>query len=123
MRKRCGNRLPEFKSEEKELLHHSSDFFGLNHYSTDYVCAKFSSAFEDEEKCDNYFEDQDTDQFKDLSWEKTDMGWTIVPWGLRRICEYIHSTYQPSGGILITENGCAVAEETREEARNDMARW
>eukprot|EP00803_Ostreobium_quekettii_P010866 evm.model.scf_3951EXC.1 EVM.evm.TU.scf_3951EXC.1 scf_3951EXC:4013-7173(-) len=36
MKARCGDRLPAFTDEEKALIKESSDFFGLNHYSTDY---------------------------------------------------------------------------------------
>ena len=39
MRNRCGSRLPEFSSEEAEMLRGSSDFFGLNHYSSKFVRA------------------------------------------------------------------------------------
>ena len=34
MRERLGDNLPQFSEEEKELLHHSLDFVGLNHYTT-----------------------------------------------------------------------------------------
>ncbi len=34
MRERCGNRLPRFTAEQREMLKGSADFFGLNHYSS-----------------------------------------------------------------------------------------
>jgi len=37
MRNICGERLPEFSGEERELLKGSCDFFGLNTYSARYV--------------------------------------------------------------------------------------
>lgn len=35
---------------------------------------------------------------------------------------YIQQEYNPRGGIIITENGCAVAEEDEEEALKDIER-
>lgn len=38
MRERCGNRLPRFTADQRNMLVGSADFFGLNHYSR-YVVA------------------------------------------------------------------------------------
>ena len=37
MRERLGERLPRFSQEERDLLHYSVDFIGLNHYTTRYI--------------------------------------------------------------------------------------
>ncbi|KAI0180238.1 glycoside hydrolase family 1 protein [Hypoxylon sp. FL1284] len=37
MRKQLGDRLPEFTPEELALVHGSNDFYGMNHYTADYV--------------------------------------------------------------------------------------
>lgn len=34
MRERLGDRLPTFSEKEKELLKNSTDFVGLNHYTS-----------------------------------------------------------------------------------------
>lgn len=34
MRERCGDRLPRFTAEQRNMLVGSVDFFGLNHYSS-----------------------------------------------------------------------------------------
>jgi hypothetical protein len=34
MRERCGNRLPRFTLDQRNMLVGSADFFGLNHYSS-----------------------------------------------------------------------------------------
>merc|ERR1712141_287044 len=52
----------------------------------------------------------------DKEWEYTDMGWAIVPWGFRKLLLYIQDRYSPEGGIIVTENGCAIQEDSKEEA-------
>lgn len=121
MRKAVGGRLPRFSEEEKSLLKGSSDFFGLNHYSTQY-----SKGFFNEESGNasdtNYWKDRGTIQDYDKKWKKTDMGWAIVPWGLRNLLLYISKTYKPEGGITVTENGLASRERNREEMEKDTLR-
>lgn len=117
MRQKCGERLPEFTKEEQSWLLGSSDFFGLNHYSTDFV-----SPGEDKPEKDSIFADPEVKNCSDPRWLRTDMGWDIVPWGFEKLLSWIQKEYSPKGGILVTENGCAVRETTEEEAVNDGAR-
>ncbi|OLQ05077.1 Beta-glucosidase 4 [Symbiodinium microadriaticum] len=118
MRERCGDRLPEFSDEEVAMLKGSSDFFGLNHYSTDFV----SQGEDGPPAVPNYFADQDVRNVSDPRWQRTDMGWDIVPWGFEKLLSWIQKEYDPTGGILVTENGCAVRENTEAEAVQDTAR-
>jgi len=119
MRAACGDRLPAFTPQESALLKGSSDFFGLNSYggmlvtkntelSTGDVSAGNTSVVM-KPGMNGYFLDMahGAKLKRDKGWEKTDMGWSIVPWGFRELLVYIHRKYAPSGGIMITENGCA----------------
>merc|ERR1712211_224709 len=54
-----------------------------------------------------YFDDIFVKESYDPGWERTDMGWSILPWGFRDLLLHIQKRYQPPGGIIITENGCA----------------
>ncbi|CAE7229045.1 BGL1A [Symbiodinium natans] len=118
MRERCGDRLPEFSDNEVELLKGSSDFFGLNHYSTDFV----SPGEDGPPATPNFFADQDVKNISDPRWQRTDMGWDIVPWGFEKLLCWIQKEYAPAGGILVTENGCAIRENTEAEALQDSTR-
>jgi hypothetical protein len=62
------------------------------------------------------------DQSDDDVWKTTDMGWGVYPEGIRKVINYIQKEYNPKGGIIITENGCAVAEEEVEDALKDIER-
>jgi len=126
MRRRCGERLPAFTPEERQLVRGSSDFFGLNHYSTAYASAPEGQA-ETRSMWGNlqaggYFDDQEVQLTDDPAWKRTDMDWGVVPWGLGRMCEYIQREYSPAGGILVTENGCATAGEDAAVAAQDVER-
>src|SRR4051812_2567528 len=37
MKKQLGDRLPEFTPEEVELVKGSNDFYGMNHYTANYI--------------------------------------------------------------------------------------
>lgn len=120
MRQTLGNRLPSFTSNEKKLILHSSDFFGLNHYSSSYASPGKKSCSSN--TISSYWNDIHVVLTADPAWPKTDMGWNIVPYGFRKLVEWIDTRYRPSGGIIVTENGCAVYEPTVEVARKDVSR-
>lgn len=127
MRQVVGDRLPKFTDEELDDLKGSSDFFGLNHYSTRYARGIRASTNTDEQPSNSdvgrtFFDDEAVIKEDDPSWDRTDMGWAIVPWGLRKLLAYIQKEYAPSGGIIITENGLAAHEPNLSAARNDAMR-
>ena len=48
MRKQLGDRLPEFTEEEKALVKGSNDFYGMNHYTANYIKHKTGTPPEDD---------------------------------------------------------------------------
>ncbi|PTB81188.1 glycoside hydrolase family 1 protein [Trichoderma longibrachiatum ATCC 18648] len=48
MRKQLGDRLPIFTPEERELVHGSNDFYGMNHYTSNYIRHRNSPASADD---------------------------------------------------------------------------
>ena len=122
MKERLGDRLPSFTSEEKQLIKGSSDFFGLNHYTTMYA-----SHYDGPKKTQSVYgnggisQDQDVDLSLDRKWEKTLMHWAVVPWGCRKLLEWIDQRYD-SPPIYITENGCAYPDTIENGVVNDQNR-
>ncbi|CAM9335956.1 unnamed protein product [Discosporangium mesarthrocarpum] len=126
MKKRCGERLPSFTDGEKKLLKGSSDFFGLNHYSSDLAeddsgPGRYVSHW-GTVNSGGYWGDMAVKSSADPAWEQTDMGWSIVPWGFKKLLLWIQKRYSPTGGILVTENGCAVHEPSVEVGVADEPR-
>jgi len=141
------DRLPPFSEEEKKLLLGSSDYFGINNYSTRLVAKNgvvntFKHLFGSlRQACymetglsgllrtgreigrgDHYLKDADimiTVRYKDVL---TDIGWPVAPVGLGELCLHIQQRYAPQGGIYITENGSAWPDRTPEECARDQKR-
>ena len=111
MKDRVGDRLPSFTEDEKKLLLGSSDFFGLNHYTTSYAAhAKDGINKANVFGNGGLSEDQDVNLSTDPLWEKTYMNWSIVPWGCQKLLEWIDKRYDRPE-IVITENGCAFDDQ------------
>ncbi|TYZ58837.1 hypothetical protein PybrP1_005137 [[Pythium] brassicae (nom. inval.)] len=67
----------------------------------------------------NYGADEGVQLSDDPTWKKTDMGWNAVPWGFQKLLLWVQKRYNPPNGIYVTENGCAVADKTKEDAQHD----
>lgn len=125
MLSRVGAKLPRFTDEERSLLAGSSDFFGLNHYTTALTSEPDPNRHIDNEVRrgnGGVYGDQGVTLSRDAAWDATDMGWSIVPWGCRKLLGWIDARYG-CPPIYITENGCAMpGEEDRATAVNDAGR-
>ena len=108
MRERVGDRLPRFTREESESLLGSSDFFGLNHYTTMFAAeASAEAGAQSVYGNGGISEDQDVDLSVDPSWKLTEFKWAVVPWGCRKLLNWIAERYG-NPPLYITENGCAM---------------
>ncbi|KAH9941199.1 beta-glucosidase 1A [Epithele typhae] len=99
-----GDRLPEFTDEEVKVVKGSSDFFGLNTYTTQLV--KEGGEDEIQGKVQYTFVRPDGSQLgtqAQVPWLQT------YPPGFRSLLNYVWKTYQMP--VYVTENGFAVKDE------------
>lgn len=116
MKKLLGKRLPMFTKEEKRLLRGSSDFIGLNHYSS--MIAKSPP---NPPNFSGYWADQYVTLTSDPSWNKTFMGWNVVPDGGRQMLLWLDKRYNHPL-LFVTENGMSSDESDLEHSLNDNSR-
>jgi len=123
MRTLIGNRLPTFTAEQQRLLKGSWDYFGFNHYTSNYVFFDNSTGTPD------WGRDQKAGStpYRDgkLIGPRADSDWLfVVPWGIYRNLRWIADRYD-NPPIYITENGVSVPNETElplSEALHDQFR-
>ena len=122
MRKYVADRLPEFTEAERRLILGSSDFFGLNHYTTMYASQSGDQVQESAVYGNGGLsEDQKIDLSVDPDWQKTTMQWAVVPWGCRKLLHWIADRYD-NPPLYITENGCAYDDHPVDGEVHDQAR-
>jgi len=123
MRDRLGDRLPTFTPEQSELLKGSADFLGLNHYTTHYASREPAddNPVESEDGNGGMSGDQQVCLSSDSNWHVTSMGWFVVPWGFRKMLNWVHERYNGLP-IYVTENGTAVAADNVDAAVDDQER-
>ena len=66
-------------------------------------------------------EDQDVNLSIAADWKLTDMQWAIVPWGCKKLLQWIAERYD-NPPIFITENGCAFDDQLVDGKVNDIER-
>jgi beta-glucosidase len=113
MRSRVGAKLPAWSDEDRALVRGSSDFFGLNFYGGMYAAEPAAGAALGTSGLagnGGMAEDQEVALSDDPAWEKTDMGWNVVPWATRKMLRWVHERYG-APPIYITENGVALPGE------------
>jgi len=92
------SRLPSFDAKWTEIIKGSTDFFGLNHYTSSYV----TNGQKGPPGVDG---DHEVYEFKDPEWPQAAATWLYdVPWGLRRLLKWMGMEYG-NMPIYVTENG------------------
>ncbi|KAI2660870.1 Lactase-phlorizin hydrolase [Labeo rohita] len=116
----CGEelaRLPVFTEAEKQRIKGSADFFGLNHHTSRLVSESLNS-------CDagpNHVGDFQT--HIDPSWSTTVSNQIqSVPWGLRRLLNYISLEYTSITKVPIYITGNGMPTEYNGDVFNDTDR-
>jgi beta-glucosidase len=112
-----GERQPAFTPDERALVKGSADFLGLNHYHVRNCWDPGPAARGEAE----FVEQGHFRESSDLGLPRSVVGWTFVPWSMRKILGWIHETY-PGMPLYVTENGYPLKEETRDEALDDRPR-
>lgn len=122
MKDRLGHRLPTFTKAEKKMLQGSSDFFGLNHYTTMYAAHSNDTSSQGSVFGNGGLsEDQDVVLSVGNDWKFTKMNWAIAPWGCGKLLQWIDDRYnRPT--IVITENGGAFEDKKINGEINDTDR-
>jgi beta-glucosidase len=113
MKKRVGDRLPQFTEDQKKLLKGSHDFFGLNHYTSEYVANNPNPSGEGYDKdqvtqynvksetmnwqnCHSKGVSQTRERNGQLIGPPADSSWLyVVPWGMGKILRYIGNSTEP----------------------------
>lgn len=123
MREYLGSRLPEFTSEERELVKKTAPhnaFYGMNHYST-----KYARALPDPPEYDdwtaNIEESATNSEGKEVGPASALVWLRVTPHGFRKLLKWVWNRYKLP--IMITENGCPCpGEEDVEAALDDKFR-
>ncbi len=94
-----GPHRPHIEHSDLEIIHHSADYLGLNHYNTDQVHFDIFGG---------WLKVRLT-PYSAPSWGSTEMGWGINPGGLKAEVLNIKENYS-NPKVYLAENGCAMPD-------------
>ncbi|CAH2071514.1 unnamed protein product, partial [Iphiclides podalirius] len=97
------SRLPYFSNHEVNLLRGSSDFFGLNHYTTFLMS---DLLMQKDWKIPSWDHDTGVKMEQSPKWPKPGAAWlSVYPPGFRKVLNWITKNYGTRIPIIVTENG------------------
>lgn len=106
------SRLPVFTENEKLNIRGSSDFIGINFYTSDRVSAKKSPTFPS-----SFIADQDIVFDKDPHWLGSGSTWLkVTPTAIRKMIKWTKDYLGPNVPIYITENGVSDRNGTLQDS-------
>jgi beta-glucosidase len=110
-----GDACPSVEAGDMEVIATPTDFLGVNYYSN-----RFSRSVSSDI---NGFGvgGLKPEELIEAGYEVTEMGWPVMPDGLREVLVMLHKEYRPHG-IYVTENGAAFADEVEDGAVRDIRR-
>lgn len=127
LKKLLGNKLPEFTSEESKLLKGSSDFFGLNHYTSFFVHkrknpipdADFRSTFlgEDVEETSHGPDGVEIAPEAGLSWVRP------VPWGFKKLLIDLWKRYGKDIWVTEVSHLFSIIPSNTSQVHADCSEW
>jgi len=124
MKAQLGDRLPSFTKEQSALLKGSSDFYGMNTYTTNLVKQlPGEPALDDFRGNVEFTFTGPNGNPPNLGYQAESFWLQSVPWGFRKLLNWIHDRYHYP--IYVTENGISVKGENSlsvEDAINDTPR-
>ncbi|XP_033889767.3 beta-klotho-like [Acipenser ruthenus] len=89
--------LPYFTEKEKKTVRGAADFVALNHFTTRLVIHQRQNG-------SRYEQDRDCNLMSDITWPSSPLGLSVVPWGIRRVLNWVKNSYG-NIGLYITANG------------------
>ncbi len=110
-----GDAIPVVEPGDMEVIAAPLDFLGVNYYSN-----RFARAVSASENPFG-FTGLTPDELIEAGYEVTEMGWPIMPDGLRELLVGLYRQYRPPA-IYITENGAAYADAVKDGAVHDERR-
>lgn len=100
------------RAGDLEQIARPLDFFGINFYNPQYVRAARAGSIAPLEEAD-----------PPAAFARTEMGWPVIPEGLTGLLLYMKRRYRDRlPPVLITENGCALADQVGEDGAVDDPR-
>lgn len=108
---RSSSRLPSFTASELEALKGSSDFFGLNHYTSRYATPGETG------EIPSFLRDMAVIKTVDPKWPGSASDWLkVVPEGFRGLLNWVKKEYN-NPPVIVTENGFSDSGELDDDDR------
>jgi beta-glucosidase len=110
-----GDAIPVVDPGDMEMIAAPLDFLGVNYYQNRFVRAVSA------ETNPFGFVGLSPEELIDAGYEVTEMGWPVMPDGLRELLVGLYRQYHPAN-LYVTENGAAFSDQVKEGAVHDERR-